>query len=230
VCLAACVFLIASTGAATGNAAPHRGPILPAPNLVHDQTRLLDADGNGYLDPGEEFGLIERVWNIGTARATFVSGALSATSPDVGMRGTVSAYPDIPAGGGGVNLVKFAGFARTSLRCGVNVEFSLELTTAQGSFQVQFKVPTAPCNLRRGPPDRARSDATPPTPCLSMGTVRPPAPQLNCVHPRLRLHRPSPGGIAPAPCLSMGSIRPPVPQPNCVHPPSPGSPINGTDD
>ena len=44
-------------------------PPPPSPNLVHDLTTLFDGNANGYIDPGESFGLDERIRNAGNAGA-----------------------------------------------------------------------------------------------------------------------------------------------------------------
>ena len=76
-------------------------PPPPAPNLVHDLTTLFDGNSNGYIDPGESFGLDERVRNAGNADAHSISGVLTSPTPGITITTGNSAYPDIPAGGHG---------------------------------------------------------------------------------------------------------------------------------
>ncbi len=121
-------------------------PPPPAPNLVHDLATLYDDNGNGYIEPGESFELDERVRNAGNAAATNISGVLSSTNPDITINQPNSAYPDIPPSGNGTNNTRFAGQASNSLGCGDPIAFRVTLTTAQGNFNVNFTVPTVPCD------------------------------------------------------------------------------------
>ena len=136
-------------------------PPPPAPNLVHDLTTLFDGNSNGYIDPGESFGLDERVRNAGNADAHAISGVLTSPTPGITITTGNSAYPDIPAGGMGTNSTRFQGNASGSIGCGGDVSFHLVLTATEGTYNVNFTVPTAPCpnytiTTQTGPVDRPR--------------------------------------------------------------------------
>jgi hypothetical protein len=120
-------------------------PPPPAPNLVHDLTTLFDSNSNGHIDPGEDFGIDERIRNAGNAGATGISGVLTSATPGITITTGSSAYPDIPAGAMGTNTPRFMGSASNSLPCGGDVSFHLALTTGQGPFSVNFTVPEAEC-------------------------------------------------------------------------------------
>ena len=120
-------------------------PPPPAPNLVHDLTTLIDGNGNGYIDPGESFGIDERIRNAGNAGATGISGVLTTTTPGITISQGSSAYPDIAAGANGTNVTRFEGSAANDLGCGVDVQFHLALTTDQGPFAANFTLTSLPC-------------------------------------------------------------------------------------
>ena len=84
-------------------------PPPPAPNLVHDLTTVFDQDGDGVIEPGETFGLDERVRNAGNAAATGITGVLSSTTSGITITQANSAYPDIAAGANGTNSTRFQG-------------------------------------------------------------------------------------------------------------------------
>ena len=73
-------------------------PPPPAPNLVHDLATVFD-DGDGVIEPGESFGLDERIRNAGNAGATGISGVLTSSTPGITISTGNSAYPDLAPGG-----------------------------------------------------------------------------------------------------------------------------------
>ena len=120
-------------------------PPPPSPNLVHDLTTLFDGNSNGFIEPGETFGLDERVRNAGNADANGISGVLTSPTPGITITTGNSTYPDIPAGGNGHEPTRFQGSASARLACGDDVSFHLVLTATEGTYNVNFSVPTAPC-------------------------------------------------------------------------------------
>ena len=58
-------------------------PPPPSPNLVHDLATLYDGNSNGYIDPGESFGIDERIRNAGNADAHDISGVLTSTTAGI---------------------------------------------------------------------------------------------------------------------------------------------------
>ena len=89
----------------------------PSPNLVHDLTTLFDGNSNGYIDPGESFGLDERIRNAGNAGCHTGSAACSPRRRRGSRsRPANSNYPNIPAGGNGTNPTRFPGSASNTHR------------------------------------------------------------------------------------------------------------------
>jgi subtilisin-like proprotein convertase family protein len=119
------------------NANPQSSPV-----LVHDQTTVDDTagDGDGALEPGESFGLEERLRNAGNAGATNVAGTLSGGT---GMAVTEddSTWPNIGAGLSQTSEAAFEG--QVTAGCGEDVTPSLAITTAEGAH-------TVPLTLRTG--------------------------------------------------------------------------------
>ena len=122
-------------------------PPPPAPNLVHDLTTLFD-DSDGIIEPGESFGLDERIRNAGNAGATGISGVLSTSTPGITITTANSTYPDLAPGANGTNATRFMANASAGLTCGGVVNFTLALTTAQGPFNVNFSVPKEQCGYQ----------------------------------------------------------------------------------
>ena len=106
-------------------------PPPPSPNLVHDLTTLFD-DVDGIIEPGETFGLDERIRNAGNAGATGISGVLSTSTPGITITTANSTYPDLAAERNGTNATRFMANASARIGCGGEVSFHLALTATEG--------------------------------------------------------------------------------------------------
>ena len=122
-------------------------PPPPAPNLVHDLTTLFD-DGDGIIEPGESFGLDERIRNAGNARRDRDHRCADTSTPGITITTANSAYPNLAPGANGTNATRFMANASAGLTCGGVVNFTLALTTAQGPFNVNFSVPKEQCGYQ----------------------------------------------------------------------------------
>ena len=114
------------------------------PVLVHDLTTTAElgaSDGDGAIEPGEQFRLNERLRNRGTATASGITATLSGPA-----RTTVpvsnSAYPNIARDATGSNFTPFRVRLEDNFVCGAPVKLTLDLTTAQGNDRVRISVPT----------------------------------------------------------------------------------------
>ena len=125
---------------------------LSSPVLVQGAVTVDDTvdgqNGDGFLEPGESFGLRQRVRNTGTEVATGVSstlsgsGALSITQPN-------SSYPAITADAEQQNVTAFEGSLGSAAACGVDATGMLGVTSVEGGTQaVPVTIPTG----RSGPP------------------------------------------------------------------------------
>jgi subtilisin-like proprotein convertase family protein len=122
-------------------------PVLVQGAVTVDDT-VDDQNGDGFLEPGESFGLRQRVRNTGTDVATGVSstlagsGALDITQPS-------SSYPDITADAEQENATAFEGSLGSAAACGVDATGMLNVTSTEGGTQpVPVTIPTG----RSGPP------------------------------------------------------------------------------
>ena len=142
------------------NATLSSGPV-----LVHDlatPTEIGGADGDGDIEPGEQFRLNERLRNIGTATASGVSGVLSETQAGLSVVQPNSAYVNIPMDVARTNTTPFRASLAAGFTCGDTARFTLDVTTVQGSFAIPVNVPTgglgAPVNVNSGDVPKAIPD------------------------------------------------------------------------
>jgi subtilisin-like proprotein convertase family protein len=116
------------------------------PSLVQAATLASDAapagDGDGIIEPGEGFDLLEAVRNIGGSSATGISGTLQSLTPGVAVTASGSAYPDIASGSSASGGTAFHATAAGSLACGAPLSMSLTLATSQGRYRVPVSVST----------------------------------------------------------------------------------------
>lgn len=131
---------IAAIGALAGGAAP-----ASALEISHEQTTVTEAgsaNGNGVIDPGEGFGLVERVNSSDLATITGLTGVLSSGTAAVTITQASSAYPDFMFADSGANLTPFAGTVAAEAECGATMPLSLALSSAAGSAAVPVALPT----------------------------------------------------------------------------------------
>jgi subtilisin-like proprotein convertase family protein len=114
-----------------------------APVLSHQATTVArQGDGDGVLEPGERFSLLEQVKNIGTATASGVAGSLAAPS-SVRITDGSAAWPSLAVGESGLNLDALVATLRSSASCGAPADVTLTITSAQGSgLTVPVTIPT----------------------------------------------------------------------------------------
>ena len=119
------------------NANPANGPV-----LVHDLSTPTEiGDGDGKIEPGEQFRLKERLRNLGTSTASGSPRCLSGP-PRTTVPASSSAYPNIPSNATGTNTTPFRVRLANNFVCGDPVELTLNLTTAQGNGVFGISVPT----------------------------------------------------------------------------------------
>ncbi|MEA2217543.1 MAG: large repetitive protein [Solirubrobacteraceae bacterium] len=114
------------------------------PSLVADTVTVDDsaADGDGVLEPGEQFAFTQRLRNNGSAPATGVSSTLSEALPELALSQTSSAYADIAVGATQPSVTPYAGTLAAEATCGEPQAMTLQVNTAQGAFAVPVSVPT----------------------------------------------------------------------------------------
>jgi len=95
--------------------------------------------GDGGIDPGETITLPVTLSNSGSSAATGVSAILSALSTGVVMLDDSADFPDIAGGGTGTSAPPHFRFSvDPSVACGTSLSFSLQITSAQGSWTGTF--------------------------------------------------------------------------------------------
>jgi subtilisin-like proprotein convertase family protein len=119
--------------------------LAPTPVLSGEAPQLSDAgpggDDDGALEPGESFGLDQRIRNGGDGPATGVDGTMSAAAP-VSFTQPASAYPDMLKGASSTNRDQFVGQLSAAATCGGDVTATLSLATDQGVHDVPVVLPT----------------------------------------------------------------------------------------
>ena len=121
------------------NATVYNGPILAAGAMTKsDACGGIGAGNNGVIDPGETVTFSFPLVNSGGVAATGITAALGPSTPDVTVLDGSIAYPNIAAGASaGPNMGDTLSISLAdSLPCGSDIDLTLSVTTAQGSFQV----------------------------------------------------------------------------------------------
>ncbi|MDP2173885.1 MAG: C25 family cysteine peptidase, partial [Candidatus Cloacimonadaceae bacterium] len=115
--------------------------LLNNPYLAIGQINILDANGNGNLDSGENANLSIRLTNLGTQPATNVSAILSTTSPFVTVTTANANYGTIAASANGDPLSNFAITVANNCPNGHLASFALAITSSQGTWNNDFTLP-----------------------------------------------------------------------------------------
>jgi subtilisin-like proprotein convertase family protein len=119
--------------------------LAPTPVLSGEAPDLSDAnpggDDDGAIEPGESFGLDQRIRNGGDGPATGIDGTMSG-SGSLSFTQPASAYPTTAPGASSENVDQFVGQLSAAATCGADVAATLSLDTDQGTQQVPVVLPT----------------------------------------------------------------------------------------
>jgi subtilisin-like proprotein convertase family protein len=121
------------------NAVIYSGPILAAGAMTKaDACAGTGAGNNGVIDAGETVTFSFPLVNSGSVTATGITASLGPSTPDVTVVDGSIAYPNIAAGASaGPNAGDTLSIAISeALPCGADIDLTLSVNTAQGSFQV----------------------------------------------------------------------------------------------
>jgi subtilisin-like proprotein convertase family protein len=122
----------------------------PGPILWVESSPVLGGNGDDVLQANECVDLKVRLRNLGTSTATGLSATLTSTTDGLTIDAATASYPDIPPGGFADNVTPFRISSGGSWFCGTAIDFVLDVTTATGPFQLQWKhtnpAPAAPAN------------------------------------------------------------------------------------
>lgn len=123
----------------------YNASIAPSVVLSFDKQTIDDSagNGNGVVESGESgIQLNVTIRNDGNANATGVSGLLTSSTPGIRIVQNRSAYPDLVQDGGkGTNTTPFRFDVNAGVPCNSTINFTLVMSTTQGSYPVAFTVP-----------------------------------------------------------------------------------------
>ncbi|MBA3513667.1 MAG: carboxypeptidase regulatory-like domain-containing protein, partial [Pyrinomonadaceae bacterium] len=112
------------------------------PRVAFVSAAVSGGNGNGLIDANECSMLNVTVSNPGCGPLTGASAVLSSSTPGVTVTQPNSPYPDIPVNGTGTNTVPFQINTAADFACGTNIDFTLTVTSPQGTFTINFSLPT----------------------------------------------------------------------------------------
>jgi len=166
-------------------------PASPGAHLTADAPTLAEgpgSDGDGKLDPGEQFTLTVPLRNNGPGSLDNVSATATPMSPGVSLSSASSSYgASIGAGSASPNETAFTGTLGSAVPCGVNIDFRLAVTTDQGPRAVQVAPSNLVCGAAPPPPPPPPTTDTTPTPPPTTNTTPTPPPGVDRTPPRLKV-------------------------------------------
>lgn len=118
-----------------------------APVLGFNSSTISGGNNDSDLDLNELVDLDVSLSNIGTANASSIVATLSTTTLGVGILTATQPYPNLTPGSSAESALPFQVQTLPSFICGTTIQFSLSVTTAEGSFVVPFQVPTGGVGL-----------------------------------------------------------------------------------
>lgn len=120
------------------------------PQLVVNGHTLVEVLGNsnGFIDPGETWGVLIPVTNTGTSTATNIVGAVNLITGTGSVLNGSSAYPDLAAGSGSNNSALFIFVVGAGQTCGQPLNLSFAATSnAPTTPTYAFAVPVGQTSL-----------------------------------------------------------------------------------
>jgi len=125
------------------NAEPYEAVIIitqnPGVHLYKSDLTIIDENGNGFIEPGEEIDLSIELSNSGAVNASSITGILTTTDANTIITQNTSAYPNVPSMQTGNSIVNYTFIASTNnIYHGKVIPFELEITSAQGQFLESF--------------------------------------------------------------------------------------------
>jgi uncharacterized repeat protein (TIGR01451 family) len=105
-------------------------------------TTVSGGNGDSDADKNEIFNLAVRIRNDGTDNATNVSATLSTSTSGLTIPTNSANYPDVNTGESKNNLTPFVVQTPIGMECGIELAFTLNVTTDQGTISIPFKLQT----------------------------------------------------------------------------------------
>jgi subtilisin-like proprotein convertase family protein len=118
------------------------------PSLEYQTSTFTDTcsgtgsgNNNGVIDAGEDITLQITLHNNGTSGTTGVSATISTTTPGITITDNYATFPNIPADGTGTSEANHFSFkVGTSVTCGTTINFSIHITSNEGSWDDTFSL------------------------------------------------------------------------------------------
>jgi subtilisin-like proprotein convertase family protein len=103
--------------------------------------QLLDANGNGSLDPNECADIVVTLTNLSGQTMSGLSAVLTSPVPEVAIDPAPRSFPDLPPGGSTAAITPFHISTSPLLVCGTNVAFVLQVVSSnQKSLREAFEL------------------------------------------------------------------------------------------
>lgn len=97
----------------------------------------ISGDGDGAIEPNEDYSLSIPLENIGAVAATAVTAVLTSSTPGVSVYQANSAYADLAPAATGPNLAGYLFKVGGAVPCGASLDFTLTVTYTGGSLSPQ---------------------------------------------------------------------------------------------
>ena len=131
-----------NVGIINGATTTQNGCLTGSPSMAFQSAAVFGGNGNGVIDGNECDNLNVTIQNIGCLTGTGISATLSTSTPGVTVTQPNSNYPNVNENGSATNTLPFTIVTSSSYACGTPINFTLNVTTAQGPFTINFSMPT----------------------------------------------------------------------------------------
>ncbi len=114
------------------------------PNLELDGLTIEEANGNGYVEPGESIEIFASIMNSGIDEAEDVVATISSTDPNIAFIIDTTNYEEIPGSDGvAVNPTPFTAMISPTATEGLEIPVNIMLATQDDSWQIDGTITVA---------------------------------------------------------------------------------------
>ncbi|MEJ5166725.1 MAG: proprotein convertase P-domain-containing protein, partial [Thermoanaerobaculia bacterium] len=118
------------------------------PSLEYQSSTFTDTcngtgsgNNNGIIDAGEDILLQITLHNNGTAGTTGIYATISTSTPGITITDNYATFPNISAGGTGTSISNHFSFrVGTSVSCGTQINFTININSNEGSWTDTFSL------------------------------------------------------------------------------------------
>ncbi|MDD4309393.1 MAG: C25 family cysteine peptidase [Candidatus Cloacimonetes bacterium] len=114
--------------------------VQPTPNLTLMDIQHYDSNENGHLEPGESAYLSVEIRNLGDLSASGISATLTTSDPYATILNSTISYPNLQVQGSSVGNGLFQYSIAANCPQDRVINFGLNITAAQGSWQRNFSI------------------------------------------------------------------------------------------